>query len=154
EQLHDEEIALGPAQRWMEQHLNAPLSTIVHDEHTREAAQRVSTANAFGSLRFLSRMEFADIFEQVSSVEAELQKDPGSVYQRSDFDTRDECRHVIEQIARYSGSSELDVAQRAIALASRRDGGHVAEYLLSGRIAELERETGTRLPLRTKFLRG
>ncbi len=154
EQLHDEESALGPAQRWIEQRLGQPIAAVVHDEHTREAAERVSTANAFGSLRTLSRLEFADIFEQVSLVEAELRKDPGGIYPRSDFDTRDECRHVIEQIARHSGLSELEVAQRAVMLAARRPGEYVAQYLLSSGISELERETGTRPPLRTRIIRG
>jgi cyclic beta-1,2-glucan synthetase len=154
EQLQDEENALGPTQRWIEQQLGAPLDSMVQEEHTREAAERVGTANAFGSLRTLTRLEFADIFEQVSTVHAELQKDPGGIYSRSDFDTRDECRHVIEQVARYSGVSELDVARRAIQLASSRAEGHVAEYLLSSRIAELEQETGTQLPLKMRALRG
>ena len=154
EQLHDEENALGPAQRWIEQTRNAPIASIVHDEHTHEAAERVATANAFGSLRTLSRIEFADIFEQVSTVEAELRNDPGGIYPRSDFDTRDECRHVIEQVARHSGLNELEVARRTVALASRRSGEYVAQYLLSSGISELERDTGTRLPFQTRILRG
>jgi|SRR5579883_669535 len=154
EQLHDEESALGPAQRWIESKLNTPISAILQQEHTREAAQRVSTANSFGSLRVLSRLEFSDIFEQVSEVDAELRRDPGGIYPRSDFDTRDECRHVVEQVARYSGMSEPDVARRAIALASRNPGEHVAAYLLSAGLAELERETGTRVPPRNRLIRA
>ncbi|MBZ5604595.1 MAG: hypothetical protein LAO79_20025, partial [Acidobacteriia bacterium] len=153
EQLQDEESALAPAQRWMERRFGGSLAPLVQQEHTHEAARRVSTVNAFGSLRILGRLEFAEIFEQVSRVEADLRKDPGGIYPRSDFDTRDQCRHVVEQIARHSPSSEPEVARAAVRLAWR-SGGHVAQFLLSSSIAELEKETATRVPVRTKLVRA
>src|SRR5207244_2841178 len=49
EQLQDEESALGPVQHWIEERLKMPLIEVVRGEHTLEASERVSTANAFGS---------------------------------------------------------------------------------------------------------
>src|SRR5262249_52182966 len=57
EQLQDEEDALAPLQHWIEERLGKPLTEIVRIQHTEEAVQSVSTANAFGSLRTLSRIE-------------------------------------------------------------------------------------------------
>src|SRR6185437_13083965 len=114
EQLQGEEDTLAPLQRWIELRQNQPLTPMVQSEHNREAAERVSTANAFGSLRVLARLDFAEIFESVNLVEAELRRDPAGIYPRCDFSTRDQCRHVVEQVARHSGLSELEVARRSI----------------------------------------
>src|SRR5579885_2638132 len=153
EQLQDEELALAPAQRWMESRLQHPLTSIVQSEHTREAAERISTANAFGSLRMLARLDFSEIFEAVSVVEGELRKDPAGIYPKSDAATRDDCRRVVEKIAQYGSLSELDVARRALELAARNACG-VTHYLLSSGIAELERAAGARPPLETRIVRG
>ena len=153
EQLHDEENALAPAQRRLEERLNARLPDLAQAEHTREAAERISAANAFGSLRMLSHLDFKAIFESVSAVEQTLRGDPTGVYSRSDFPTRDDCRHVIEQVAHYSGLSELEVARRAIALANAKR-MHVAYYLLADGLKQLESEAGTRPPVRTRVIRG
>ena len=64
-----------------------PLPEVVRGEHNREAAERVSIANAFGSLRALARLDFTKIFEATSLVEAELRTD--ATHAGSDFATRD-----------------------------------------------------------------
>ena len=97
-----------------------PLSEVVRAEHNREAAERVSIANAFGGLHTLARLDFTRIFEATSLVEAELRTDP--THAGSDFVTRDRSRKVVEEIARHSATGELEVARRAIALAQRAQG--------------------------------
>jgi len=153
EQLHDEEIALAPVQGWFEDRLKAPLAGLVQQEHTREAAERISTANAFGSLRVLARLQFARIFESVSVVDAELRMDPAGIYPSSDFETRDACRHVVEQIARHSGATEVEVARCAIRLSSESTAG-VSYYLLAPGVESVERELRTRIPLHTRTIRA
>ena len=156
EQLQEEEDALAPLQHWIEERLGKPLTDIVRVQHTEEAAESVSTANAFGSLRTLSRIEFAEVFESVSLVEAELRTDPGGIYPHTDFATRDRCRRAVERIARQSGKPELDIARRANALAAQdpgSDAGHVAYYLIGDGALRLEADTGARLPLGKRFLR-
>jgi cyclic beta-1,2-glucan synthetase len=157
EQLQDEESALGPVQHWIEERLNMPLTEVVRSEHTLEASERVSTANAFGSLRTISRIEFSKIFEAVSLVEAELRRDPSGVYQRSDFATRDASRRVVERIARYGSFSELEVARRAVALAEQAGdsrAGQVSYYLLAEGLAQLEADARTRAPFRIRLIRA
>src|SRR5262249_3931793 len=117
EQLHEEEDALARLQQWIEENLHKPLTAIVREEHAREAAQSVSTARAFGSLRTLARLEFSKVFEAVSLVDVELRKDPGGIYARSDFTTRDACRRQVERIARSGPLNEWDLARVVVGLA-------------------------------------
>ena len=153
EQLQDEEQALGPLQRWIEKHFQSPITDLARDLHTREAAQTVSTANAFGSLRTLGGLSFTTIFEDVSLVEAELRCDPAGVYPKSDFSTRDRCRRALERMARQSRLPELDVARAAVRL-TRENGRHVAFYLLADGLLQLEKATGARVPLAVHAARG
>ncbi len=156
EQLQDEEDALAPAQHWIEERLKTPLTEMVRTEHTREAAERISSANAFGSLRALARIDFAEVFESTSLVEAELRTDPSGIYAHSEFATRDRCRRAIERISRHSGVGELDVARRAVALASQGTDSrtrHVGHYLLGDGVMQLETETSARIPFGTRLIR-
>ena len=155
EQLQDEDRALAPTQQWIEAHLGIPLAEAVRREHNREAAERVSIANAFGSLRTLARLDFAKIFEATSLVEAELRTD--RTHAHSDFATRDRSRKVVELVARHSGAPELEVARRAVTLArqsNQPDVTPLSYFLLSEGVSELERETRARMPLRIRFLRS
>ncbi len=159
EQLQDEELALGPAQRWIEERFGKSLMEVVVAQHTREAAETISTSNAFTSLRILARLDFKSVFEDVSLVEAELRKDPAGTYAASDFQTRDRCRRTVEKVSRYSGLEEREVARRAVELTiqARRANApdaHVAYYLLSAGLAELEAETHARVPMGMSALRA
>jgi len=153
EQLQEEENALAPAEHWMESKLHASVPDLVKGEHAREAAERLSTANAFGGLRLLAHLEFAKIFEAVSVVEAELRSDPGAIYPASDFETRDECRRVLEHVARHSGAEEIEVARRAVALA-RCSNRQIPYFFLGPGIDELEREMRTSVPTGTRLVRA
>ncbi len=155
EQLQDEENALAPIQHWIEERLNQPLTELVRSEHNQEAAERISTANAFGSLRALSQIDFSKIFEAVSLVEAELRSD--TVYASSDFATRDQCRRVVEGISRHSGADELEVARRAVELATQPGDPQTREapyYLLAEGVTQLEAEVKAKVPFRTRFIRA
>jgi len=156
EQLQDQEQALGPAQQWIEERFGKSLIDVVRAQHTREAAETVSTSNAFNSLRTLSRLDFKAVFEDVSLVEGELRKDPGGTYPRSDFQTRDRCRRSVERVSRYSGVEELEVARKATHLAAESENratAHVGYYLLSDGLAQLEAETNARVPAGKRLLR-
>ena len=118
EQLQDEERALAPMRAWIQEHFTTPITELVRSEHTHEAAQLVSVANAFGSLRALSRIDFTEIFEAVSPVEKELLEDPAGIYGQSDFASRDQCRRVVERISRIQQMSEIAVARTAVRLAT------------------------------------
>ena len=63
---------------------------------------------------------------------------------------------MVEKVSRYSGLDEREVASRAVRLATQSgDPGnaHVAWYLLSGGLGQLELETRARIPLGISILR-
>jgi cyclic beta-1,2-glucan synthetase len=64
-------------------------------------------------LRQLALEDWRKIFEKLSRVEQLLRRDPSGVYAKMDFDTRDRYRRAVEELARGSGQSEAQVAQRA-----------------------------------------
>jgi len=157
EQLQGEANTFASVQQWIEKWLNQPLAEVVRAEHAREAAESVATAQAFGNLRLLSQLDFADIFEAVSVVEAELRLDPAGIYPRSDFATRDQCRRVVEQIARASAKEEIEVARFALDAARTAEDPscrHVMHFLLAEGVSQLERSAEARPRLRIRLHRS
>jgi cyclic beta-1,2-glucan synthetase len=156
EQLQDEEAALVPVQQLIESQQGKPLVEVVRPEHHREAAESLSISNAFGSLRTLSRIDFAKFFEAWNVVEIELRNDPAGTYPRSDFQTRDRCRRVVESISRRSSYSEPEVARRAIERATQAEDPEQKEIcwqLLSDGVDRLERDLHARIPLLIRLKR-
>ncbi len=157
EQLHREEPALAPIQKWIEAKTGFHLADINLREHAEEANDLMFISTAIGSLRQLSELQYPKIVETVSRMEAILREDPSGIHARSDFGTRDRCRRVVEESARQSKSSEWSVARLAIELAQGRASnsreGCVAFYLLDEGLLELERRVGRRLSWRERRLR-
>jgi cyclic beta-1,2-glucan synthetase len=129
---------LAMPMQWIEQwvaHSGHDIEALVHAESQQQAADQVSISNSIGSLRFLANMDWRDFVESMSAVEGILDEDPAGVYPLMDFSTRDEYRHVLEQIARRSGASEVEVAGIVLHLAQAHAeaGGiesHVGYYLI------------------------
>ena len=74
-------------------------------------------SNSIGSLRFLGAMDWREFVETMSVVEQTLCEDPGGIYGKMDFATRDRYRHVVEKTAKSSPFPESEVARKAIQLA-------------------------------------
>ena len=148
--------ALALPLTWIEQRLSESGLTIeqlVRSENQQQAADQVSMSNSIGSLRFLGAMDWREFVETMSIVEQTLGEDPGDVYGKMDFATRDRYRHVVEKTAKSSPHSESEVARQAIQLAQEgaaRKGGddraaHVGFYLIDEGLAQLERMAEVRL---------
>src|SRR6185436_16555527 len=119
--LQGQSPALALPLTWIEQRLSESGLTIerlVQAESQTQAADQVSISNSIGSLRFLAAMDWRAFVETMSVVEQTLLKDPGGVYGRMDFATRDSYRHAAERIAKESHLSEAEVAERAVQLAN------------------------------------
>jgi cyclic beta-1,2-glucan synthetase len=161
----------GPAMAmpltWIEQHLSESSLSIDHlvqSENQQQAADQVSMSNSIGSLRFLGAMDWREFVETMSVVEQTLRQDPRGTYGEMAFSTRDQYRHVVEDLAKRGRSSEGEVAAHAIRLAreraDRNDGGnnsddraaHVGYYLIDKGLAQLEHLAVVRPPI-TALLR-
>ncbi|MGH2353733.1 MAG: glycosyl transferase, partial [Chloroflexota bacterium] len=117
-QLQGEAIALDPIRNWLERKLGAPVPEVIQHEQLRHAADQVTVANAISSLRRLARVDWREVFEQVSLVHRILGDDPAEVYSEMDFGTRDRYRHAVEEIARGAKLPEVEVARTAVAASS------------------------------------
>ncbi len=110
------------------------IKEITAFEHQLQAEMQVSIGNSIIGLRFVSDMDWAVIFEALSKVEQILRQDPCGVYGGMDFESRDEYRHEIERLARLYGSSETNVADKAIECTAEGAGSsprdHVGYYLV------------------------
>src|SRR5207245_2885950 len=70
------------------------------------------------SRRAIERVDWKAFVERQSVVEAVLRAEPGAVYARMTFATRDAYRHVVERIARRTRRPEREVAETAVRLAA------------------------------------
>ncbi|MBS1172446.1 MAG: beta-(1,2)-glucan production associated transrane protein, partial [Proteobacteria bacterium] len=147
--------ALALPLTWIEQRLSESGLTIermVQSENQQQAADQVSISNSIGSLRVLGAMDWREFVETMSIVEQTLLDDPGGVYGRMDFATRDRYRHATEEIAKKGRLTEGEVARKAVELAraggesgADRRAGHVGFYLIDKGLPELERAANVRL---------
>ena len=156
--LHGHGPALALPLTWIEQRLSESGLTIeelVRSETQQQAADQVSMSNSIGSLSFLGAMDWREFVETMSMVEQTLGEDPGGVYGRMDFASRDRYRHIVEKTAKRCPYSEIEVARKAIQLAhegAARKGGddraaHVGFYLIDKGLAQLERRAEVRISL-------
>jgi cyclic beta-1,2-glucan synthetase len=167
QRLRDQDPAVTPALRWLEEALAAQGTTaeeIVRLEHQRQATMNVTVRNVITSMRLISWFDWAKFVESVSVVDDVLRA--RSSFGEMDFATRDRYRHAVEKLARGSRQTELAVAQKAAAMAEAvpsttgddqptpdrlRDPGY---YLISDGRPEFERAIHARVPLADRLRRA
>ena len=156
--LQGQSAALAMPLNWIEQRLSElglSIAQLVQSENQQQAADQVSISNSIGSLRLLAATDWHAFVETMSVAERTLREDPGGVYGRMDFATRDHYRHVLEKIARRSGLAEEQVARNCLQLAreaaARNDGddraSHVGFYLIDRGLPRLEEISGMKIPV-------
>ncbi len=160
QRLRDQDPAVIPALRWLEGRLTTQGTNpdeIVRREQQEQAEMNVTVRNVITSMRLMSAVDWRKLFEKVSLVDEELRA--GSDFAAMDFPTRDRYRHTIEELARGSGLTELEVTRRAIraarsaseqshaepADARKQDPGY---YLISSGRTAFEQELGFRPALK------
>jgi cyclic beta-1,2-glucan synthetase len=120
QRLRDQDPAVTPALRWLDERLAAQGTTadeIIREELQSQGAMNVTVRNVITSMRLMSAVEWTELFERVSLVDDVLRAE--SDFAGMDFVTRDCYRHAIEKLARGSGHAELEVARRAVLAAKR-----------------------------------
>ncbi|RYG28595.1 MAG: glycosyl transferase, partial [Burkholderiales bacterium] len=116
--LRDRDPRTTPAHGWLEDQLarqGSSIETVVQHAQQRQGASNVTIRNIITSMRLISDIDWADLFESVSLVDERLSA--GSDFAQMDFATRDLYRSAIEHLARGSDLSELDIAEAALAAA-------------------------------------
>lgn len=154
--LQTQASAMAFVQTWVEQKLleqGVTATQLSAVDARTAAANQISMANSLNSLRFIDSMNWRNYVESLSVVEQTLREDPSGVYSRQDFNTRDRYRHVIEDVAKDSSLSELEVARESIILAKaaakqlspNNRTSHVGYYLIDRGRQMLETSVGCRL---------
>jgi cyclic beta-1,2-glucan synthetase len=167
QRLRDQDPAVTPAIRWLEELLAAQGTTaeeMVRLEHQRQATMNVTVRNVITSMRLISWFDWAKFVESVSLVDDIFRA--RSSFGEMDFATRDRYRHAVEELALGSSLTEVEVARRAAAMADaappaddvepsvgarRRDPGY---YLISDGRSAFERALHVRVPLKGRLRRA
>jgi len=90
----------------------------IKDAHQAEKRRRFedigSMWNCINSLRVLDTIDWPEFVDDMSVTEKILRKDISDVYGRMDYHTRDNYRSEVARIARQTGLTEFDVADRVV----------------------------------------
>ncbi|MGV8856320.1 MAG: GH36-type glycosyl hydrolase domain-containing protein [Devosia sp.] len=164
--LRDHDPRTTPAYGWLEDRLvgqGSSIENVVLHAQQRQGASNVSVRNIITSMRLISDIDWADLFERVSLVDARLGED--GRFAAMDFATRDLYRNAIEYLARGAVLSELDIAGAALS-AARSDAlaapdpiearrvGDVGYHLIAQGRPALERSIGFRPSVQLSFSRA
>ena len=157
--LRDQDPGISSALTWLDRRLagnGTDADAIVHDEHRQQGALSVTVRNIITSMRRISDVDWTKLVERVSLVDEVL--GAAGIYSDMDFPTRDLYRSAIEELARRSDHSEIDIAGRAVKEAQSfmgaervTDGRHgdAGFHLLAGGRRAFEAKLGYRPPMRT-----
>jgi len=134
---------------WLEQWIaedGLSAEDAVTRSNRRVAITQVTITNSIQSLRMISRLDWNEFVESQSVTEKLLRDDPAHIYSDMVFASRDEYRHVIEQIAKRTRRDEDAIANEVLALAREHPGeprmGHVGYWLVAAGRLKLEERTG------------
>lgn len=118
-QLRGQDPRTMPAIDWLETRLRqqgTTLDDVVQQAQQRQGAANVSVRNIITSMRLITDIDWESLFESVSLVDACLSR--ASLFASMDFPTRNLYRSALEQLARGSTWSELDIADLALSSAT------------------------------------
>ena len=134
--LRDQDPSTTPALGWLQERLglqDAAVDELVRSAQQWQGASNVTVRNVIGSMRLISDIDWAELFESVSLVDERLRT--ASAFAAMDFPTRNLYRTAIEQLARGSTYSELDVADHALS-ASRIAAADATNAHMAERVAD------------------
>lgn len=129
--------------RLAEQNTNS--EGITQLEHKDQAMRQVSMGNSIISIKLISTLEWAEIFEKLSKVEQIMRQDPSGIYIQMDFKSRDYYRHEIEKLAKQYKLSEISIAKKLVET-SEESNKHVGYFLFSQEKEQLYKKIGGKSP--------
>ncbi|MBP7063147.1 MAG: glycosyl transferase [Ferrovibrio sp.] len=163
--LRDQDPHEMPALAWLEERLKRQGETIddaVQHAQQRQGASNVTVRNVITSMRLISDIDWAALFESVSLVDERLCASGG--FAAMDFPTRNLYRSAIEQLSRGSQATELEITDQALEAAQAKPipvaGGVEAErsadpgyHLIAGGRRAFEKKVGFKPALHLRLKR-
>ena len=157
--LRDQDPRVTQGHDWLEDRLrahNTSIEEVVRNAQQRQGASNMTVRNIITSMRLISDTDWAAVVESISPVDHRLRS--CSAFAAMDFQTRNLYRSAIEELARGSGMAEIEVAERALAVAAVRgkdDGEERVRdpgyYLIAGGRRHFEEVVGYRPTLRRRL---
>ncbi|PPK72077.1 cyclic beta-1,2-glucan synthetase [Methylobacter tundripaludum] len=163
QRLHEPHPGTPPAldflNRWLGEQ-GVTLDEVVHREHAVQIAANLTVRNIITSMRTISAFDWPQFVEDSSLVDKCLSTHP--VYSAMDFLTRDRYRHAIEDLAKRSPYSEVEIAAKVIDKLDRAGKESGADqkihepgyYLIGPGRGEFEQEVGFNPTFYQKLLRA
>ncbi|RNC63154.1 MAG: N,N'-diacetylchitobiose phosphorylase [Candidatus Dichloromethanomonas elyunquensis] len=122
---------------------NITVDKVIHSEQYYLTSHGVLMGNIITAIKMINSQSWSEFFEGVSLVQQILQGDPAGIFSKMDFESRDQYRHTIENLAHKFKVSELTVARTLeILVKSKQEEpfNHVGYYLLGKGRIDLEKE--------------
>lgn len=150
---------------WMRQQFSGgwrTLEELINADNVQQASDQVSISNSIGSLRRLKKVDWLEFVTTQSVVMQTLSQDPVVHFKDLDFSTRARYCRVIQNLAKASFLSEIEVAKTAISLAKTAKNNtlsenhkssisirksHVGYYLIAEGLSELKTNLGIKSSL-------
>ena len=158
--LRDQDPRITPALTWLDQRLaiqDTTAETVVRNVHRRQGASNVTVRNIITSLRLIADIDWQQLFERLSLVDVVFAAD--GPFETMDPPTRTLYRSAVEELARGSKHTELEIAGAAVLAANReRQADPTAEqarrgdpgyHLIAGGRRAFEAALSYRPPMRT-----
>ncbi|MDO9269097.1 MAG: glucoamylase family protein [Methylobacter sp.] len=162
QRLHEPHPGPAPALDFLNEWLaeqGVTLDEMVHREHAAQIAANLTVRNLITSMRAISAFDWPQFVEDSSLVDKYLRIHP--TYTAMDFLTRDRYRHAIEDLAKRSPYSEVEIAHKVIdkidRVAEKPDTNPQQQepgyYLIGAGRSEFEQEVGFQSTFSQKLLR-
>ncbi len=115
QRLRYQDPAVTPALQWINRKLvemNLSTDELVLVEHNGQSAANLTVRNIITSMRLISAFDWRSFFESVSLVNEILNVSP--VFAAIDFTTQDQYLHSLEELAKGSKHTEIEIAKLII----------------------------------------
>ncbi len=93
------------------------IDSLTQKEHNAQAVNTVAIGNCIMSLKFMSSLDWVEMFEALSHVQGILARDPDGTYPLMDLTSREQYRKKVEELSGRFNMPEVHVANEAIELA-------------------------------------
>jgi cyclic beta-1,2-glucan synthetase len=128
--------------KWKTESKPALWTKLRFGSDSAETDSETKVINSILNLRLVATLEWKEFFEATSVLDQILRRDPANVYAQCDFETRNQYRSIVEELAHHSPVDESEVAAQAISLAEMGATAreqHVGYYLIADGRSQLER---------------
>lgn len=127
------------------------IELISRKEHSIQAGLKISIGNSIQSLKYISNINWNDVFNEVSEIERIFDGEKSGIYKKMDLESKNAYRSKVQNIAKEFEISELHVAKKCVLCADENYDdnklGHIGFYLFGEGEEELISRLDVKLSL-------